>query len=573
MANTVTLLSYANTFGDWVITTNKLVQENNTLASGSYNKTQGTLIVSDPVNAFSANGPAYFYSTLQVLGTGSSGYIQNNLRVDGQVYFTNTTLGLTNSGQANIGGHLLALSSGTGLTVSNNANINGILTVGGNANVSGILTVGGLANSNTLLVRSDANVSGSLSVVGSLYSGPVYENGIRLKTYIDTTYLPLSGGTISGNLNVSNNFSANNFSVSGNFTVSGSTVYNTPQLVLSASSPNPSYAYYNVYRSPGANASIRWNESSQYWDILDVGSLTYNKLLTSEYLTNSVTTSNSSLIATASAANTLNNSIISTLLIANQALGIAQSTSPVANSDYTFVSITPGTTGNSTSIPSITVAANGRIIAISNTSITVPPGTSIYANSGQLTANASTGVVAIGLGTTGVTATTYGNTSTVPSITVDSFGRITSASNTLITLTNITDDNSTNTIYYPLLSQVVSGSLLTANTSSTGLNFNPSTGTLLATIFDSLSDINQKTNIQKIENALNIVQNLNGFTFEFKDSGKSSVGLIAQEVEQIVPSLVTMNNGFKTLNYNGIIGILLEAIKELKQEVDELKGK
>lgn len=290
-------------------------------------------------------------------------------------------------------------------------------------------------------------------------------------------------------------------------------------------------------------------------------------------MTNSVTTSNSSLIATASAANTLNNSIISTLLIANQALGIAQSTSPVANSDYTFVSITPGTTGNSTSIPSITVAANGRIIAISNTSITVPPGTSIYANSGQLTANASTGVVAIGLGTTGVTATTYGNTSTVPSITVDSFGRITSASNTLITLTNITDDNSTNTIYYPLLSQVVSGSLLTANTSSTGLNFNPSTGTLLATIFDSLSDINQKTNIQKIENALNIVQNLNGFTFEFKDSGKSSVGLIAQEVEQIVPSLVTMNNGFKTLNYNGIIGILLEAIKELKQEVDELKGK
>jgi len=92
------------------------------------------------------------------------------------------------------------------------------------------------------------------------------------------------------------------------------------------------------------------------------------------------------------------------------------------------------TYGNTTSIPSITVDTYGRITSVSNNSITVPPGTSIYANSGQLTANANTGVIAIGLATTGVSAATYGNTTSIPSVTVDIYGRITSISNNSITV-------------------------------------------------------------------------------------------------------------------------------------------
>jgi len=88
--------------------------------------------------------------------------------------------------------------------------------------------------------------------------------------------------------------------------------------------------------------------------------------------------------------------------------------------------VSSGTYGNTTSIPSVTVDSFGRITSISNNSIVVPPGTSIIANSGQLTANSSTGTVALGLATTGVSSGQYGSASQTPVITVDTFGRITS---------------------------------------------------------------------------------------------------------------------------------------------------
>ena len=47
--------------------------------------------------------------------------------------------------------------------------------------------------------------------------------------------------------------------------------------------------------------------------------------------------------------------------------------------------------------------------------------------------------------------------------------------------------------------------------------------------------------------------------------------MIAQELEQVLPELVHGNDP-KTVNYNGIIGVLIEAIKELKAEVEELKS-
>ena len=123
------------------------------------------------------------------------------------------------------------------------------------------------------------------------------------------------------------------------------------------------------------------------------------------------------------------------------------------------------------------------------------------------------------------------------------------------------------------MSSATSGTLSGVYTSSTKLYFNPSTGTIAATIFNALSDKNQKTNIQIIKNALNIVENLNGVTFEFIDNKLSSAGLIAQEVEEYMPALITEINGTKTLNYNGVIGILVEAIKEQQRQINKLNNK
>jgi len=105
MANTVTIISYANTFGQWMVATDALIAENNTLATGDYTKNSGTIFLSETTkNALQSNGNIIVQKQLRVQGSGSSASIDNNLSVDGQVYFGNTTLGLTNSGQANING-------------------------------------------------------------------------------------------------------------------------------------------------------------------------------------------------------------------------------------------------------------------------------------------------------------------------------------------------------------------------------------------------------------------------------------------------------------------------------------
>lgn len=90
--------------------------------------------------------------------------------------------------------------------------------------------------------------------------------------------------------------------------------------------------------------------------------------------------------------------------------------------------------------------------------------------------------------------------------------------------------------------------------------------------FDSLSDINFKTDIQKVQNALNLVENLEGVRFVWKSDNKPSVGVIAQQIEEYIPELVHTSE-YKTVNYNGLIGVLIEAVKELKKEVEELKEK
>ena len=69
-----------------------------------------------------------------------------------------------------------------------------------------------------------------------------------------------------------------------------------------------------------------------------------------------------------------------------------------------------------------------------------------------------------------------------------------------------------------------------------------------------------------------LFKSLRGVSFDWKESGKKSYGVIAQELEQILPELVSDTDP-KTVNYNGIIGVLIEAVKELKNEVDELKNK
>jgi len=94
-------------------------------------------------------------------------------------------------------------------------------------------------------------------------------------------------------------------------------------------------------------------------------------------------------------------------------------------------------------------------------------------------------------------------------------------------------------------------------------------GDIIAYQVLSPSDINLKTNVVKISNALDTLDKISGVTFNWNEktehSGNKDYGVIAQELESVLPELVKTNkDGYKTVNYDKIIPILIEAIKELR---------
>ena len=87
-----------------------------------------------------------------------------------------------------------------------------------------------------------------------------------------------------------------------------------------------------------------------------------------------------------------------------------------------------------------------------------------------------------------------------------------------------------------------------------------------------------KENIEVIPNALDKVQALNGVSFDWKKTGEKSAGVIAQEVQGVLPEAVkevtpvSGGDSHLAVNYHALTSILIEAIKELKAELDEHKG-
>jgi len=178
-------------------------------------------------------------------------------------------------------------------------------------------------------------------------------------------------------------------------------------------------------------------------------------------------------------------------------------------------------------------------------------------------------------------------TLTSPTLTTPALGTPASG-----TLTNCT---------FPTLNQNTTGNAGTATTATTanGLNTSnsyqvnslgigtPASGvageiraTNDITAFYS-SDERLKENINPIPNALQKLSQISGNTFDWKSGfgeihshSGTDVGVIAQEVEKVLPQVVTTReNGYKAVQYEKIIALLIEAVKELQEEVNQLKGK
>ena len=87
------------------------------------------------------------------------------------------------------------------------------------------------------------------------------------------------------------------------------------------------------------------------------------------------------------------------------------------------------------------------------------------------------------------------------------------------------------------------------------------------------SDRSLKRDVQTIEHALDLVRNLRGVTFEMINTGQQGIGVIAQEVQEYVPQVVQDNNGILSVAYGNLVGVLIEAVKELSTRVEMLEQK
>jgi hypothetical protein len=195
----------------------------------------------------------------------------------------------------------------------------------------------------------------------------------------------------------------------------------------------------------------------------------------------------------------------------------------------------------------------------------------------QLGGNGGTAVTLTG------TQTLTNKTLTSPTLTTPALGTpsaivLTNATGTASNLTanianfiNVTDDTTSNVTVYPIFANATSGAI-TEQVSSTKLTFNPSTGLLTTTDYNSSSDMTLKQDFTPIQNPLDIISQLTGFGFTWKDSKQKAFGLSAQEVEKIIPEIVKDRpDGTKGINYMNLTAFLIEAIKDLKQEIEALK--
>jgi hypothetical protein len=181
---------------------------------------------------------------------------------------------------------------------------------------------------------------------------------------------------------------------------------------------------------------------------------------------------------------------------------------------------------------------------------------------------------------------------------------------------SITDQTTSATTHYPSLTTATSGTISAANVSSTKLTYQPSTGTLSSTVVQATggaaassrttgalivtggagisgalyvggdiysyaaSDIKLKENLSKIDNSLEKLLKLSGYEYHwnkiaqemYPERTMQDVGVIAQEVKEVIPSaVVERDDGYLAVKYDKLIPLLIEAVKALKEEIDNMK--
>ena len=166
-------------------------------------------------------------------------------------------------------------------------------------------------------------------------------------------------------------------------------------------------------------------------------------------------------------------------------------------------------------------------------------------------------------------ATIAGNLTVSGTFTDGGSGTQTVARQSISGGTGITYNNSTGVIVCDINTPAEVG---LGNLSNNGNNLSgafTATGNITA-----FSDARLKDNVETIEGALDKVSQMRGVTYNYKsdlNDGQRGTGVIAQEMQQVMPEVV-QNGEYLSVAYGNIVGVLIESIKELKAEIEELKN-
>lgn len=138
----------------------------------------------------------------------------------------------------------------------------------------------------------------------------------------------------------------------------------------------------------------------------------------------------------------------------------------------------------------------------------------------------------------------------------------------------VSNDTTTNASFYPTLTTSTGAAITGVSVSSSKLSFNPSSGRLTATTLVESSSQTLKENINPITDALDSILKLKGVVYDRKDgTSNNEAGLIAEEVEKVLPNLVTkdLEGNPAGISYTKVSAYLIEAIKELTGQIEQLK--
>lgn len=412
-----------------------------------------------------------------------------------------------------------------------------------------------------LTVIGNTNISGDANVTGIISATSYYLNGSPLLNAALQTW-ELAGSDA--------------YRLTGNVGI-GTSVFSSKLTVIGDISSTEGISASNIILSGIATASEFISTVTTGTSPLTVSSQTLVTNLNADYLRGNVPP-NGDIVGTTDD-QTLTNKTLILPTFGGSGVAFTGSTSGVttvrASSTASGIVVIPSVTGIQTFVTTgaVGIVTSGMIADLSITNVDVATNAAITYSKLNLSNSIVNADIAVGA------AITNGKlaTSTISGVSLGSnLNSLTFGS--YLTSTGSYNGSTARTVSVAATTLNTSNTVVARNASGDFSAGSISCGNLTATFtvqaadFNSTSDENLKANIETVQNPLDTLQQLRGVTFDWKTTNKPSVGVIAQEIEKVLPQLV--NDGeHKSVNYNGLIGILIEAVKELSTEIEELKKK